>query len=80
MKLSEKLACNAGEGQRLAYSVPEAAARLGIGKTTIYKMIGQGRLRSTKIGKRTLIPANDLHLVLAPQGCEASEPLALATD
>lgn len=68
MSLSKRfLVGTDGDIDRLAFSVPEAAARLGIGKTTIYKMIAGGTLRAVKIGKRTLIPANDLHMVLIRQ-------------
>lgn len=37
---------------RLAYSVEEAASVTGLGRTTLYALIGAGQLASTKIGKR----------------------------
>ena len=40
---------------RLAVSPAEAARLAGVGRTTIYKAIGSGALRSLKIGKRRLI-------------------------
>ena len=40
---------------RLAVSVDEAAAMLGIGRTSIYKAINQGTLRTQKLGRRRLI-------------------------
>ena len=64
MSLSKRFLLNADD-ERLAYSVPEVAASLGVGKTTIYKLIGEGGLRVVKLGKRTLIPANDVHCLLA---------------
>ena len=45
---------------RLAYSVTEAAAVTGLGRTTLYALIGSGTLPSCKIGKRRLIASADL--------------------
>lgn len=44
----------------LAHSVPDACARLGIGRTTLYQLIGNGQLRTFKIGCKTLIPESEL--------------------
>ena len=41
--------------ERLAVSVEEAAAMSGLGRTTIYMALGEGTLRSLKVGKRRLI-------------------------
>lgn len=41
-------------------SVPQARARLGIGATTMYGLIRDGRVRSIKIGSRRLIPESSL--------------------
>lgn len=41
--------------ERLAISVEEAAAMSGLGRTTIYLALGEGSLRSLKVGKRRLI-------------------------
>jgi excisionase family DNA binding protein len=39
----------------LTVTVQEARRLTGLGNTTIYKLIGQGKLRTTKIGARTLV-------------------------
>jgi len=39
----------------LALSINDAARTLGLGRTSIYAMIGDGRLESFKLGRRTLI-------------------------
>jgi excisionase family DNA binding protein len=44
----------------LAYSIAEACKLTSIGRTTIYAAIKAGELRTHKIGRRTLISANDL--------------------
>jgi excisionase family DNA binding protein len=39
----------------LAVSVNDATRVLGLGRTSIYAMIGDGRLETLKLGRRTLI-------------------------
>ena len=46
--------------ERLAVSVEEAAAMSGLGRSTIYLALGEGSLRSLKVGKRRLIPLEAL--------------------
>jgi excisionase family DNA binding protein len=43
-----------------AYSLAEARALAGVGRTTLYKVIRAGELRAIKIGGRTVILADDL--------------------
>lgn len=46
--------------QPLANTIVEAAKRLGVGRTTIYELIGARQLRTFKVGTRTLIPESEL--------------------
>jgi excisionase family DNA binding protein len=46
---------------RLAYSIAEAAAVSGIGRTLLYAEIAAGRLLAVKAGRRTLIPRDALN-------------------
>lgn len=46
--------------ERLAYSVSEAVAATGIGRTTLYGLINSGQLASHTIGRRRIIPADAL--------------------
>lgn len=39
----------------LAVSINDAAKALGLGRTSIYAMIGDGRLEAFKLGRRTLV-------------------------
>lgn len=39
----------------LTYSINRTAAALGVGRSTVYKLIKSGRLDALKIGTRTLI-------------------------
>jgi excisionase family DNA binding protein len=52
----------------LAISVSEAAKVLGLGRTSIYTMIGDGRLEIFKLGRRTLIKTASIHRLVDPQG------------
>jgi excisionase family DNA binding protein len=49
---------------KLAYSIPEAAAAVSIGRSKVYALIAEGRLETRKIGKRTVIPAASLAKLL----------------
>lgn len=49
---------------KLAYSIKEAVEATSIGRTTLYSHIAEGRLRTVRIGGRTLIPADSLHAFL----------------
>ena len=55
-------------GFKLAYSPREAAEATGLGQTTIYAMMNDGRLRRVKIGARTLIPRSSLEALFADDG------------
>jgi len=44
------------DADRLAWPVKEGAHRLGIGRSTVYKLASQGKLRLIKVGGRTLLP------------------------
>ena len=45
---------------RLAHPIPEAAARLGIGRTTLYALIERGELPTVTIGRRRLVTESAL--------------------
>lgn len=49
---------------RLAYSVTEVANITGLGRTTVYKLIGEGKLQSIKIGRRRLVGATQVRSLL----------------
>lgn len=46
---------------RLAFSPLEAAKAISIGRTTIFAAMRDGSLRARKIGRRTVIDADDLN-------------------
>ena len=44
----------------LSVTVPTALAITGLGRTTLYSLIGAGKIRTTKVGARTLVNYSDL--------------------
>ncbi len=55
------------EVERLAFRVKDACTAAGIGRTTLYKLAGEGHLRLIKVGGRTLIDAASLRALIAGQ-------------
>jgi len=51
----------------LAVSVREACRLSNLGRSTIYKLIQEGRLIPIKIGRRTLIRFDDLVKLVSPE-------------
>jgi excisionase family DNA binding protein len=49
---------------RKTYKINEVAQALGLSRTTIYKLIGQGELQRIKLGATTLIVANSVEALL----------------
>jgi excisionase family DNA binding protein len=50
--------------EKISYTLKEAAAASGLGRTTLYELINRGELRLVKIGTRTLIRRLDLVAML----------------
>ncbi len=51
--------------EKLAYGVKEAASALGIGRTTLWRAIKDGKLPAVKLGNRTLIKTEALQAWLS---------------
>lgn len=49
----------------LAVSINDAAKALGLGRTSIYAMIADGRLEAFKIGRRTLVRMESIRRLVA---------------
>jgi len=45
---------------KLAFTVAEACHAVGISRSKLYELIGEGRVKARKIGSRTVIPADSL--------------------
>lgn len=46
--------------------VEEAAALIGCGRTKIFELIREGRLRTVKLGSRTIVPRAEVLRLLDP--------------
>lgn len=51
-------------GHPLAYSIKDACRVSSLGRTKIFALISSGRLAHSKVGKRTLIPAESLQKLI----------------
>ncbi len=51
--------------EKLAYGIKDAASALGIGRTTIWRAIKEGKLPAVKVGNRTLIRTEALQAWLS---------------
>ena len=50
---------------RLLVSVREAAARLGVSRSSVYELLNAGRIESVKVGARRLVPSEALESFVA---------------
>jgi excisionase family DNA binding protein len=44
----------------LLCSIPDAAKALGVGRSKLYELIGEGRLETVTIGRRRLVRADSI--------------------
>lgn len=57
---------------RRGYSVREVCAMLGIGNTTAWKLIKEGRIVAVKVAGRTVVTAASVEALLAPPSADAA--------
>jgi excisionase family DNA binding protein len=50
--------------EKLAFTIAEACAAIGIGKTSLYALISEGKLKAIKAAGRRLILRSDLEAYL----------------
>jgi excisionase family DNA binding protein len=53
---------------RLAYSLAESEALSGLSRSTLYRLIVAGKLRTVQLGRRRLVPRSELE-----QLCQGAE-------
>lgn len=62
------------EDTKLLLTVPQAADRLGVGRSLLYEMIRRGELQSIRLGRARRVPVAALqHFVEEKLQAEASE-------
>ncbi|WP_241831447.1 helix-turn-helix domain-containing protein [Parafrankia soli] len=59
--------------ERLLLSTPDAAARLNIGRSTLYDLIRAGSLATVRVGRRRLVPVDDLARYVASLQADGAE-------
>lgn len=47
----------------LLCSIPDAAQALGVGRSKIYTLIGEGRLETVNIGRRRLVRVSSIRAI-----------------
>jgi excisionase family DNA binding protein len=57
-------ALNGGPPSKIAYTIKEATAAIGLSRSTIYKLMASGELQTIRIGQRRLIRAEALNRLL----------------
>lgn len=57
-----------GQSAKLAYRISEAVVASGLSRSTLYQLIGSGRLKSVKIGGRRLISGESLKELVTETG------------
>lgn len=57
--------------QRLAYSFAEAESLSGLSRSTLYRLMASGQLKTVLLGRRRLIPRDALEALCGKQDAEA---------
>ena len=67
---------------RLLHQLPDVSEQLGVGKSTVYALIAEGQLMAVKIGRRTLVPHEELERYvrgLKESAGERTDPTAVVS-
>ena len=48
----------------MAMSPRDAARAIGISRSSLYRLMKQGRIRTVKLGRRTLVPTSELSALI----------------
>ena len=51
--------------QPITATINDTAKALGLGRTSIYALVRDGRLEAIKLGRRTLIKVESIHRLIA---------------
>ena len=56
--------------ERYLFDVPTTARKLSVGRTTVFSLLNTGELASITIGRRRLVPREELEAFIARQGAK----------
>ena len=63
--MARRLEGRATHSDRKLVSIREAGTILGVGRSSVYRMMEDGRLATTRFGRRTLIHMNAIQSIIA---------------
>jgi len=65
-ELLERLEVSSGgrEEEERAYSMREAASKLGVSISTLHRLVMRGEIKAARIGGRKVIPASEIRRLL----------------
>lgn len=55
--------CGGQSPQKVLYSIPEAAELLSIGEAYCWRLVRTGAIRTTRVGRRRLVPHTEIERV-----------------
>ena len=64
---SARISADTREAERLAFRVDDACRVAGIGRTSLYKLANDGKLRLVKVAGRTLVDAASLRALFGSE-------------
>lgn len=64
-EVERRLKAQAAEQVPIVYTVEEAMGLMKVSRSTVYKLISDGVLKTAAVPRRTLIPASEIQRVLA---------------
>lgn len=70
--LSGAIARLAKRGERLVFSIPEAATLLGISRTLAYDLVQRGEIPTMQLGRRRVVPRASLAALVARVSSEVA--------
>lgn len=59
--------------QRFACSIPDACEAIGVKRTTLYRLLDEGRVESVRLDGRRLIVVRSLRGLVSPPQAEAAK-------
>ena len=65
--------------EKVGYSVEETVQATGLGRSTVYELLGSGELESIKVGRRRIVPADAIAQFMNAKRAAAQENRAGAT-
>ena len=69
----EALRCLVVPARPLALSIDDCCGLIGVRRTTLYKLVGEGKLRKIKVGRRSLITMDSIEALIRDAQTDGGE-------